>query len=81
MSKCKFCLEESDDGYDAPPVDKCYKHCRAALDGKHVPDPASIVSADDAGQNRGTDWLVDVRCKHCSQSGSTRIDPKQIQWD
>ena len=60
---------------------KDHKHCPASADGKHEPDPASIVAADGAGRNRGTDWIVDARCRYCQRSGSTFVDPKDIQWD
>lgn len=53
----------------------CWDHCQDQDDGKHKGDPKSIVSAD------GMRWVVDVNCLHCGQSGSTRINPKEIQWD
>lgn len=57
------------------------KECPDSPTGKHEPDPASVVAADGAGRNRGTDWIVDVRCQHCHRSGSTYIEPKEFQWD
>lgn len=47
----------------------------------HRPDPSSITPADGAGRNRGTDWIVDVRCAYCGASGSIRIDPDKIEFD
>ena len=52
--------------------------CPKSKDFKHHPDPAGITPADGAGKERGTDWIVDVNCKHCQRSGSIRIDPKDI---
>lgn len=75
MEKCKFCVEESDDGYDAPHADECYRHCQPASDGKHVPDPKSITVPDGA-----SDFIVDVNCKGCGQSGGVAIDPDAIDW-
>ena len=54
--------------------------CPKSPDYKHHPDPASIEAADGAGRNRGTDWLVDVNCKHCGRSGSVAIDPEDIEF-
>jgi hypothetical protein len=54
--------------------------CPVSLTAKHEPDPSSINSADDAGTGRGTDWLVDVSCKHCGRSGTARINPDQVDW-
>jgi hypothetical protein len=54
--------------------------CPKSPDFKHHPDPASIKPADGAGRNRGTDWIVDVNCKHCGRSGSVRIDPAEIEF-
>lgn len=56
-------------------------YCPQALSGRHEPDPASVLPADGAGKNRGTDWIVEVRCKHCGQFGSVQIDPQELQWD
>ena len=50
-------------------------HCQ------HDPDPAGITPADGAGRNRGTDWIIDVPCRHCGRSGSLRIDPAAIDFD
>lgn len=64
-------------GNDAvPSADRCPD----SPTGRHQPDPRSIQPADGAGRNRGTDWIVDVRCIHCGRSGSTRIDPGNIEW-
>jgi hypothetical protein len=60
---------------------KDYKHCPVSADGKHEPDPTSITPADGAGRNRGTDWIADVCCRLCRESGAVIIDPKDIQWD
>jgi len=46
----------------------------------HEPDPKSVKAADDAGNERGTDWIVDVNCKHCGRSGSVRFDPEEIEF-
>ncbi len=54
--------------------------CPKSPDFKHHPDPASVKPADGAGRNRGTDWIVDINCKHCSCSGSVRIDPADIEF-
>jgi hypothetical protein len=54
--------------------------CLKSKDFKHHPDPASVQPADGAGKNRGTDWIIDVRCSHCGRSGSVRIDPKEIEF-
>jgi len=54
--------------------------CPKSSDFKHHPDPTSITPADGAGKNRGTDWIVDVNCRHCGRSGSVRIDPKDIEF-
>ena len=54
--------------------------CPQSSDFKHDPDPSSIKAADGAGKERGTDWIVDVNCKHCGRSGSVRIDPKDIEF-
>jgi hypothetical protein len=54
--------------------------CPESPDFKHSPDPASIKPADGAGRNRGTDWIVDVNCKCCGRSGSTRINPEEIEF-
>jgi hypothetical protein len=54
--------------------------CPDSPDHRHHPDPASVKAADGAGCNRGTDWIVDINCKHCGRSGSTRIDPNQIEF-
>ena len=43
--------------------------CPESPDYKHSPDPAGLTPADGAGNNRGTDWIVDVSCKHCRRSG------------
>ena len=32
------------------------------------------------GKERGTDWIVDVNCKHCGRSGSVRIDPEDVEF-
>jgi hypothetical protein len=58
-----------------------HKHCPASADGKHEPDPTSIAPADGTGRNRGVDFIIDVRCRRCSESGSMFVDPKDIQWD
>jgi hypothetical protein len=54
--------------------------CPKASDFKHHPDPRSISPADGAGRGRGTDWIVEVACKHCGRSGSIRIDPNEIEF-
>ena len=54
--------------------------CPGSPDFKHHPDPAAIKPVDGAGRNRGTDWIVDVSCKHCGRSGSVRIDPDDIEF-
>ena len=54
--------------------------CPKSHDFRHDPDPAGIKPADGAGKNRGTDWIVDVACKHCGRSGSVRIDPEEIEF-
>ena len=36
--------------------------------------------ADGAGKNRGTDWIVDVSCKHCGRLGSLGLDPDEVQF-
>jgi len=54
--------------------------CPKSTDFKHHPDPSSIKAADGAGKNRGTDWIVDLSCKHCGRSGSVRIDSDQIEF-
>lgn len=53
------------------PTDRC----------SHEPDPASIQPADGAGRNRGTDGIIDVRCKKCGMSGSMRVDLLGVAWD
>lgn len=53
------------------PDDRCF----------HDPDPASITAADGAGRNRGTDGIIDVRCKKCGMSGSMKIDLQEVQWE
>lgn len=59
----------------------CYAHCRGAEDGRHVSDPASVRIDQDAGRNRGVDWVVDVDCQNCDVSGATRIDHTTISWE
>ena len=54
--------------------------CPKSPDFRHHPDPASVKPADGAGRNRGTDWIVDVACKHCGRSGSVRIDPEDVEF-
>jgi hypothetical protein len=54
--------------------------CPKSPDFFHHPDPASVKSADDAGHNRGTDWIVDMNCKHCGRSGSARLDIDAIEF-
>ncbi|MGO8750589.1 MAG: hypothetical protein ACLQNE_31965 [Thermoguttaceae bacterium] len=54
--------------------------CPKSPDFQHHPNPASISAADSAGKERGTDWIVDVNCKHCGRSGSVRIDPDEIEF-
>ena len=54
--------------------------CPNSTDFRHHPDPASIQPADGAGKNRGTDWIVDVSCKHCGRLGSVRVDPADVQF-
>jgi hypothetical protein len=54
--------------------------CPNSPDFQHHADPSSIKPADGAGRNRGTDWIVDVNCKHCGRSGSARIDPMDIEF-
>jgi hypothetical protein len=54
--------------------------CPKSPDYRHHADPAGIKPADGAGRNRGTDWIVDVNCKHCGRSGSVRIDPDEIEF-
>jgi hypothetical protein len=54
--------------------------CPESPDFRHHGDPACIKPADGAGRNRGTDWIVDVNCKHCGRSGSARIDPDKIEF-
>jgi hypothetical protein len=54
--------------------------CPTSPDFDHHPDPASVKAADGAGKERGTDWIVDVNCLHCGRSGSTRIDPMDIEF-
>jgi len=56
------------------------KFCSQSPDFKHHPDPASVKPADGAGRERGTDWIIDVNCKHCGRGGSVRIDPKDIEF-
>jgi hypothetical protein len=56
------------------------KQCAESPTGRHVPDPKSIRPADGTGRNRGTDWLIDVNCLHCGGSGSTWVDPNDLQW-
>ena len=54
--------------------------CPRSDDYKHHPDPASVAPADGAGKERGTDWIIDVNCRHCGRSGSVRIDPDEIEF-
>jgi hypothetical protein len=54
--------------------------CPKSPDFQHHPAPSSIKPADGAGKERGTDWIVDVNCKHCGRSGSVRIDPMDIEF-
>jgi len=54
--------------------------CPRSPDYSHEPDAASVARADDAGGGRGTDWIVDVNCKHCGRSGSVRFDPADIEF-
>ena len=54
--------------------------CPDSPDHRHHPDLTSIHSADGAGRDRGTDWIVDVNCKHCGRLGSVRIDPDEIEF-
>lgn len=63
--RCRHCGKE-----------RCYAHCQKADDAKHEADPETITKADTNG-----DFIVDILCKHCNQSGSTRIDPQDIQWE
>lgn len=84
--KAEVLLEVSDVSEKTPcpvcsRIDHCYRHCYVNPNGEHEPDPASLTPADGAGETRGTDWIVDVCCKKCGQSGSTKIDPKEIQWE
>lgn len=59
-----------------PTSEKNWERCDSpkAKDGKHEADPRSAQQAD------GTDFVVDIFCKHCGQSGSVPIDPEDIQW-
>jgi hypothetical protein len=54
--------------------------CPHSPDFRHHPDPAAIRPADGAGRNRGTDWIVDVDCRHCGRSGSVRIDAADVEF-
>ena len=54
--------------------------CPMSPDFEHHPNPGSLKPADGAGRERGTDWIVDIACKHCGRSGSVRIDPKDIEF-
>ena len=56
------------------------KRSAQSPDYRHHPDPAGVKPADGAGRNRGTDWIVDVACKHCGRSGSVRIDPEDVEF-
>lgn len=50
------------------------EHCSASPDGEHEADPVSAEQAADC------DFVIDLWCKFCGQSGSVTIDPKEIQW-
>jgi len=54
--------------------------CPESPSSCHAPDPTSIRPADGAGRNCGTDWIVEVVCKHCERLGSLRIDPGSIRF-
>jgi hypothetical protein len=54
---------------------RCYEHCYEAKDGKHIADPKSVEVPDGAD-----DFVVDLNCDLCGQSGGYRIDPTQIDW-
>jgi hypothetical protein len=52
--------------------DAVYEECDDG--GEHEPDGMSFAKAD------GTEFVVDVWCKKCGQSGAVAIDPKDIDW-
>lgn len=54
----------------------CYEHCQNAADGKHVPDPGSIIPC-----NTDIPWTVDVKCRNCEVTGGYKINPEEIQWE
>jgi hypothetical protein len=78
--------EPGDEGYGEwaelfRDTDRATEHfCPKSPDYRHHPDPAGVKPADGAGRNRGTDWIVEVTCKHCGRSGSVRIDPDEIEF-
>lgn len=63
--KCLFCSKTL----------PCYAHCQKTGDGVHVPDSTSIAPV------HGMEFVVDINCKACGQSGSTRIEPTEIAWE
>lgn len=58
-----------------------FSRCEPSPSGQHAADPASAQAADGAGQNRGTDWLVEFHCRYCGKIGSIRVEPAHISWD
>jgi hypothetical protein len=51
--------------------------CRSSPNGKHEPDWSTLTNALGVGAAPG---IVDVACKHCGHSGSTRVLPEDINW-
>lgn len=56
------------------PPRKDYEKCDESKNGKHEADPASGQVA------HRENFIIDFTCKHCGQSGSVAIDPKDINW-
>jgi hypothetical protein len=85
QQRAAFAIEQKDgqnrqvDNAESVATDE--RRCDQSPTDRHVPDPQSVQAADGAGRNRGTDWIIDIRCVHCGRSGSMRIDPQGIQWE
>jgi len=65
---CKFCDAKS----------KCYKHCQASKDGKHVVDGKTFHYTD--GTTDAEHTIIDVNCANCGQSGATSVSHEDVDW-
>ena len=56
--------------------EECLKFCCSpnADNGIHIPDWHGSQLVEDC------EWIVDVPCKNCGMTGSTKIDPTDVMW-